>query len=274
MKNNTKVRLHLSKQLFESLTKEIIKEAKANDGYTVAVKQPKQPKQSKSQAASPEVQKTDAEAMMGEAGAPPMPPVPGKSATDKLNLAGANMEIKDAKTFAKVILDIAKKLESKEGFKPESNPSIKRAMDALRTVSSGIPAMPSVPAKKSDSSAPKAPAMPPVPGKVNEMEFNVAEEGQLDEFTGTETESSGAIAMLAAALGMGVPLAAALIKDLMKKKTPEEKKQAVDAALTKKTGADTTNLKEYEHHYEVRNGECRRYNDEGEYEVVSMHHCR
>jgi len=66
MKNNTKVRLHLSKQLFESLTKEIIKEAKANDGYTVAVKQPKMPKQSKSQATSPEVQKTDAEAMMGE----------------------------------------------------------------------------------------------------------------------------------------------------------------------------------------------------------------
>jgi hypothetical protein len=66
MKNNTKVRLHLSKQLFESLTKEIIKEAKANDGYTVAVKQPKTPKQSKSQATSPEVQKTDAEKMMGE----------------------------------------------------------------------------------------------------------------------------------------------------------------------------------------------------------------
>jgi len=280
MKNNTKVRLHLSKQLFESLTKEIIKEAKANDGYTVAVKQPKTPKQSKSQAASPEVQKTDAEAMMGEAGAPPMPPVPGKSATDKLNLAGANMEIKDAKTFAKVILDIAKKLESKEGFKPESNPSIKRAMDALRTVS-GAPAMPAMPDKKPGASIPKMPPMPgqkpkmpPMPGQMKEMEMNVAEEGQLDEFTGTETESSGAIAMIAAALGMGIPLATVLIKDLMRKKTPEEKKQAVDAALTKKTGTDTTNLKEYEQHYEIRNGECRRYNDEGEYEVVSMHHCR
>ena len=44
MKNSTKVRLHLSKKLFESLTREIIKEAKANDGYTVAVKQPKAPK--------------------------------------------------------------------------------------------------------------------------------------------------------------------------------------------------------------------------------------
>lgn len=47
MKNSTKVRLHLSKKLFESLTREIIKEAKANDGYTVAVKQPKARKQVK-----------------------------------------------------------------------------------------------------------------------------------------------------------------------------------------------------------------------------------
>jgi hypothetical protein len=69
MNNNTKIRLHLSKNLFESVAREVLAEAKkANDGYTVAVKQPKMPKQSKSQAASPEVQKTDAEAMMGEAG--------------------------------------------------------------------------------------------------------------------------------------------------------------------------------------------------------------
>ena len=83
MKNNTKVRLHLSKQLFESLTKEIIKEAKANDGYTVAVKQPKMPKQSTSQATSPEVQKTDAEAMMGEN----KPKMPGKKDEMQMNVA-------------------------------------------------------------------------------------------------------------------------------------------------------------------------------------------
>jgi len=43
MKNNTKIRLHLSKQLFESLTKQVIAEAKVNGGgaYTEAVKQPK-----------------------------------------------------------------------------------------------------------------------------------------------------------------------------------------------------------------------------------------
>jgi anti-sigma28 factor (negative regulator of flagellin synthesis) len=68
MNNKTRIRLHLSKNLFESLSREILAEAKINGGgaYTVAVKQPKQPKQSKSQATSPEVQKTDAEAVMGE----------------------------------------------------------------------------------------------------------------------------------------------------------------------------------------------------------------
>ncbi len=67
MNNNTKIRLHLSKNLFESIAKEVLAEAKKpNDGYTVAVKQPKMPKQSTDQAKAPEVQKTDAEATMGE----------------------------------------------------------------------------------------------------------------------------------------------------------------------------------------------------------------
>ena len=61
MKNNTKVRLRLSKQLFESLSKQII--AEVNDGYSVPVKgQSKMPKQSKK--ASPEVKETNKEAMM------------------------------------------------------------------------------------------------------------------------------------------------------------------------------------------------------------------
>lgn len=44
MKNNTKIRLHLSKQLFESLTKQVIMEGKSNMGggaYTETVKVPK-----------------------------------------------------------------------------------------------------------------------------------------------------------------------------------------------------------------------------------------
>jgi len=369
MKNSTKVRLHLSKQLFESLTKEIIKEAKANDGYTVAVKQPKTPKQSKDQAKAPEVQKTDAEAMMGEAGAPPMPPVPGKNASDKLNLTGVSTEITDAKTFAKAILDIAKKLESKEGFKPESNPGIKKAMDALR-IAAGAPGVPPVPSSSKPTSS--IPKMPPVPGKVNEMETRVAEEGQLNEIdpaTSWEAIAAGMAAIglaplaidklhkwwqkkhpesfkkaqalsghmdkavggnrpgqghgvdtsktfgpqnevssegIAALVGLipGVVLTAAIIKDIVKYMKDHNLKGidgfkqaykvvggAASAHMDRKVGGNQPGethgvnpgktfgpnedtLKEYEHHYEMVNGQCRRYNDEGDYEVVSDYHCR
>jgi glutamine synthetase adenylyltransferase len=47
MKNNTKIRLHLSKNLFESLAKQVVAEAKKGDmsggAYTEAVKAPKTP---------------------------------------------------------------------------------------------------------------------------------------------------------------------------------------------------------------------------------------
>lgn len=33
-------------------------------------------------------------------------------------------------------------------------------------------------------------------------------------------------------------------------------------------------INEYEHHYEVVGGECRKYNDEGDYTVVSMYYCQ
>ena len=148
MKNNTKVRLRLSKQLFESLSKQIIAEAKANDGYTVAVKQPKMPKQSKAQAASPEVQKTDKE---------------------------VTMEMSSKEKMAKGL------------YKETEKESTKKVMADITALS------------KEDQ---------------------------------------------------------AKIKKFISSRS---KKQS---------------LKEYEHHYEVRNGQCRRYNDEGEYTVVAMHYCR
>ena len=372
MKNSTKVRLHLSKELFESLTKEIIKEAKANDGYTVAVKQPKQPKQSKAQATSPEVQKTDKEAKMEAA--------QGQQTTASTSTLAKNFRAKaqelpkmqgissrEAQSLQKLLDTILAKAPG-----GELAMAIDKAQRALDTASQNIKTADTKQqthspgsnytqgsfmgqrGEEKPSKFTSGVAKPAANQRFEEMEMNVAEEGQLNEmdpsavdigavlsgmaaigvtpvlvdkfwqyikkknpeaykkaqalssamdqkvggnapgqghgvdtsktfgpqeealkeFTGTETESSGAIAMLAAALGMGVPLAAALIKDLMKKKTPEEKKQAVDAALTKKTRTGTTSLEEYEHHYEMVNGQCRRYNDEGDYEVVSSHYCR
>lgn len=40
-----------------------------------------------------------------------------------------------------------------------------------------------------------------------------------------------------------------------------------------KTVSETT-INEYEHHYRKVGGECRKYNDEGDYTVVSMHYCQ
>lgn len=231
MKNSTKVRLHLSKKLFESLTKEIIKEAKANDGYTVAVKKPKAPKQVKE--------------------------VNAVADTDKMKRMEGNVPTSTSTTS---VQDMNMGNDGKLAI-----PGLKEKMSSKEKMAKGL--YNEVDAEM-DTNKMK---------KIKEMEMNVAEENPMNEWTGTETESSGAIAMIATALGLGIPLATALIKDLMRAKSPEEKKQIIQKKLAdKNAGMDkgTDALKEYEHHYEVRNGECRRYNDEGEYTVVSMHYCR
>ncbi len=98
------------------------------------------------------------------------------AASDKLNLTGVNSEISNAKSFAKALVGLANKLGEKEGFNPESNPHIKKAMEFLKAASGDVP--------------------------------------------------------------------------------QEEP------------------VNEYEHHYREVGGECRKYNDEGDYTVVSMHYCR
>jgi len=41
-----------------------------------------------------------------------------------------------------------------------------------------------------------------------------------------------------------------------------------------KSNPTTATIKEYEHHYRKVGGECRKYNDEGDYTVVSMQYCQ
>jgi len=179
MKDSTKVRLHLSKQLFESLTKEIIKEAKANDGYTVAVKQPKMPKQSKSQATSPEVQKTDKEAMMGE------------------------MET-----------NVAEKKEKMDEFVGTETADSGMITVIATLLGIGVP-LATVLVK--DLMRAKTPEEKK---KVIQKELPGEKGDKLNEFIGTETADSGTIAFIGTLLGIGVPLATVLVKDLMKAKTP------------------------------------------------------
>jgi len=233
-------------------------------------------------------------------------------------------------------------------------------MDALRTLSSGAPAMPQVPTNKSANSAPKAPPMPGLKEKMSskekmakglynevdaemdtdkmkkmeeandfsnhydytyrlqdgncirinpetqerakvhhsycnnlkkEMETNVAEEGQMNEMVDVSWE---AVAAGMAAMGLA-PLAIDKMHQWWKKKYPKsfEKAQGISSAMDRQAGntpgqghgVDTSKtfgpqneknaLKEYENDdYRVVNGQCRRYNDEHEYTVVSMSYCR
>ena len=76
MKNNTKIRLHLSKQLFEALTKQVLAEAKANDGYTVAVKQPKSGAVKENAPKMPPVPPSKPKMPPVPASKPKVPPVP------------------------------------------------------------------------------------------------------------------------------------------------------------------------------------------------------
>jgi hypothetical protein len=269
MKNNTKVRLHLSKKLFESLTKEIIKEAKANDGYTVAVKQPKTPKQSKSQATSPEVQKTDAEAMMGEAGAPPVPPLPGQKPKmppvpgnkPSAPAAGMSDKSKDAtrEAFFQVIASTASL--RKHGILDDNDISkledlANKAMDGLKEGTGKMDKMEEAhdfsdthnyTYRLVDGNCFRINPETQERAKVHhtycndlkkEMEMNVAEEGTLNEI------DPGTIDWSVVAAGLGAigltPFLIDKIHDLWKKKFPKsfEKAQSLSRNIDKQASGN------------------------------------
>lgn len=340
MKNNTKVRLHLSKKLFESLTREIIKEAKVNDGYTEAVKQPKQPKQSKSQATSPEVQKTNKEKTEGldpanigpggvvvdddnwhQNGKKEVAPVaakqsgPATTGTLRKNLLKHAQEVpKLSGISSKEVAGLQKLLNTILAKAPggELAMAIDKAQRALDISTQNIKTGErSIPTSTSTTSvqdmnigASGKPAIPGLKEKMsskekmdkglyNEMEFNVAEEGQMNEMT--DAVSWEAVAAAMTAMGLA-PLAIDKMHKWWEKKYPKSFKaaQKISGTIDRQMGGNTPGqghgvdtsktfgpqneknaLKEYENDdYRVVNGQCRRYNDEHEYTVVSMSYCR
>lgn len=228
MNNNTKIRLHLSKNLFESIAKEVLVEAKKpNDGYSVAVKEPKMPKQSKDQAKAPEVQKTDAEATMGEAAPnipmpsnkPKMPPVPGQAsqkpkmpAVPGQKPAGADNAkstdlAKKAMEFDVIIPTLAKQGIIDDNEKKTLQTLLDKVTQAIAN-------------------------------SIKEVETKVAETAPVKE---TADTAQTLITMLATVLGVGGTIAASVLKDLKNAKTPEEKKQVLQSLagqITKSKGVD------------------------------------
>ena len=133
MKNNTKVRLHLSKQLFESLTKEIIKEAKANDGYTVAVKMPKKAKKMEETNQPSSTSTTSVQDMnMGIDGKPAIPGLREKMSSKEKMAKGMYKEVN-----AVADTDKMKKMEEMELNVAEEG-KMEKAKERLHKVMSDI----------------------------------------------------------------------------------------------------------------------------------------
>jgi hypothetical protein len=241
MKNSTKVRLHLSKKLFESLTKEIIKEAKANDGYTVAVKQPKAPKQVKEVNAVADTDKmkrmegnvptststTSVQDMnMGNDGKPAIPGLKEKmSSKEKMakglyNEVDAEMDTDKMKKMKEAMdFDNAHNYEYRldDGNCIRINPETQERAKVHHTYCNHL--------KK-------------------EMQTNVAEEGQLNEIDPSTIDWS----IVAAGLG-AIGLAPILIdklQGLWKKKFPKsfEKAQGLSGALSRQGGGNEPGDKE------------------------------
>jgi hypothetical protein len=240
MNNNTKIRLRLSKNLFESLTREILAEAKVNDGYSVAVKQPKTPKQSKSQATSPEVQKTDKEKTEG---LDPANIGPGGVVVDDDNWhqngkkeAAPTPTGNSASKLGADMIEKGRKLKGTPGLSSQEIKTIQSILDLIVN---------KAPEGETALALQKALTI------LTQNTKNIEDKGQ----PGSTTSLS---AMNAA--GHGDKPAIPGLK--------EKKMKEMETKVAENT------LKEYEHHYEIVNGQCRRYNDEGEYEVVDMQDCR
>ena len=132
MRNDTKIKLHLSKQLFESLTKQVLAEgsAKGNMGggaYTEAVKQPKQPKQP-GQSNAPKSPKPTSEAPKKHAAKPKMSE--GALLEDQSQLISAIMDaLRDPQVLGMIATAIGmvvggKKLAKSIQDDPESRKNI------------------------------------------------------------------------------------------------------------------------------------------------------
>lgn len=220
MNNNTKIRLHLSKNLFESIAKEVLAEAKrANDGYTVAVKQPKMPKQSKSQAASPEVQKTDAEATMGEMETK-VDELFGLGGPKAKYKVGQQVKVKGAKgdtEGAETLMYITKVLRT-----DKDKGSVYQGAE-------GRGALNQAKYEFHDDQ---------VISETEKMETKVAETAPVKE---DMSAAQMLVATLGTVLGVGGTIAASVLKDLKNAKTPEEKKQVLQSLanqMTKAKGID------------------------------------
>ena len=242
MNNKTRIRLHLSKNLFESLSREILAEAKVNGGgaYTVAVKTPKTGKIKEVNA----VADTDKMKSMEE--------VHAVADTDKMKKMEEKMSSKEKMAkglynedeIGEMQTNVAEEEEALGvGHKFANGIEIKYAVgtkfDTSEMTSGNIPPgiwvitkyQPNgnVEVKCESGKYEGKPALWNIIGLQNFLKNGmkvVSENSQMNEFV---EEGQALITALATLLGVGVPLATSIYKDLKNAKTPEAKKQVMQS---------------------------------------------
>ena len=221
MKNNTNIRLHLSKTLFETIAKEVLAEAKVNGGgaYTEMVKAPKQPKK---------IKEVDAEAD-----------------TDKMEKMEEKMSSKE-----KMAKGLYK--EDAGALQPGENVtwldgSQREYKGVIQSQEEGdyykvkITAAPAGGHKVGDILTKQSGDMKKA---VGEMQINVAEDDMINEIDPSSIDWS-AVAAALGAIGLA-PFLIDKIHSLWKKKFPKsfEKAQGVSGAISKQAGGNDPDDKE------------------------------
>ena len=231
MKNTTKVRLHLSKNLFESLAQQVLAESKKN--YGAGMEEVKAPKEKNEKA--PKAEKKVEEAEVEEVSAQP-----GITKAPGLNLSkNPTQNIVYSKQDLKVkLMDLARQLNVMKGLDNAETSAIGKLIDDIITkLKDGTIANQINIADKAFKNATKnVKPSKPVAGKgLEEMETAVAEEGEVKEGIDPSIMNSF-IESLAILAGVGGGLWAAVTKGM-----PAIAKKAMEENPDKFKGLDPNN---------------------------------
>lgn len=125
MKNNTKVRLHLSKQLFESLASQVLAEAKGKKNFGAGMEEVKAPKgEKKAKDQEPEKKEDSVKEVSGRPGLPKAPGLNiSKNATPNIVYSKQDLKVK--------FMELARQLNLMKGLDNAETSAIGRLIDDI-----------------------------------------------------------------------------------------------------------------------------------------------
>lgn len=126
MKNNTKIRLHLSKQLFESLANQVLTEAKGKKNFGAGMEEVKGTKEKKEQKTEEPKKKKEVEEVSAQPGLPKAPGLDiSKNATPNIVYSKQDLKVK--------LMDLARQLNMMKGLDNAETSAIGRLIDDIIT---------------------------------------------------------------------------------------------------------------------------------------------